>query len=127
MVRHIRQVIFVEHYPRKTLNLVCIKMAAILNSLSRDLICGGTISNHFEVIILSMKPLVRLKGQGKSLECNMFISEIDFHRLFDGILKIVFSIFSGVLHGKSIDFPAKKVRRISSYVIRIDYRSPGVC
>ena len=34
----------------------------------------------------------------------MFINEVDFHRPFDGILKGVFSNFSGVLHGRSADF-----------------------
>ena len=61
----------------------------------------------------------------------MFINEIDFHRMFDGILTVVFSFSSGVLHGKSADFPAKNVRcrRISSYVMQPRDRSPdhAVC
>ena len=34
----------------------------------------------------------------------MFKDEIDFHRLVDGILKVVVSFFNGVLHSKSANF-----------------------
>ena len=62
----------------------------------------------------------------------MFINEIDFRTLFDGILKILFSFYSGVLHGKSADFPAKNVNctLISSHVIQLRdliTRLPEVC
>ena len=36
-----------------------------------------------------MKSLANLKDQVKSLMYKMFINEIDFHRLFDGIFKTV--------------------------------------
>ena len=38
----------------------------------------------------------------------VYIYEIDFHRLFDGILKVVYFL-SGVLHGKVTDFQEKNV------------------
>ena len=66
-------------------------MASILNSQSRDLKHGGAFSNHCEVLILSMKSQAILNDQVKSLLYKMFISEIDFHTLFDGILNVVFS------------------------------------
>ena len=77
-----------------TSNLLCIKMASILNSQSRDLKYGGTLTNHCKVIILSMKSLARLKDQVESLVYKMFImNEIDFHRLFNGIMNVVLSFF----------------------------------
>ena len=99
-----------------TFNLVCIKMASILSSLSRDLKNCGSFSNHYEVIILSMKSPARLEDH----VYKIFIDEIDFYRLIDRNLKVVFSLFRGVLHGKSADFPAKNVkcRSISSYAIQ---------
>ena len=78
-----------------TSNHDCIKTASILNYRSRDLKYGGTFRNHCKVIILSMKSLARLKYQTKSLEFQMFVNEIDFNRLFDGILKVVFSFSVG--------------------------------
>ena len=65
----------------------------------------------------------------------MFINEIDFRRLFDGILKVFFFflllllLYTGGLHGKSGDFLAKNVRCrcISSYMIQRRDRSPEVC
>ena len=48
-----------------------------------------------------MKSLARLKEQVKSLVNKMFMNEIDFHRLFDGMLKVVFPFISEFLHGKS--------------------------
>ena len=100
-----------------TSNLVCIKMASILNSQSRDLKPGSTFSNHCKVIFLSMKSLTRLRYQVKSLVHKMFKNEIDFHRMFDGILKSC-AFFSEVLHGESADIPAKNIRCscISSHV-----------
>ena len=91
-------------------------MAAILNTRSRDLKHGVTF-NHCEVIILSIKSLTRLKDQVKSLAYKLFMNEIDFHRLFDGILKAVFfsSDFSGVLQGKSVDVTANNVKTVSAY------------
>ena len=53
--------------------LVCITMASILNSKSRDLKHGGTFSNHCED--LSIKSIARLKDQGKRLVYKMFINE----------------------------------------------------
>ena len=103
-----------------TSNLICIKMVFILNSQSRGLGHGGSTSDyHCEVITFSKKSLARLKEQAKSLAYKMFTNEIDFHALFKGILKVVFSFYSGVLHGKLADFPAKNIRCrwISSYVI----------
>ena len=50
-----------------TSDFVCIKMASILNFQSLDGQHGGTFSNHFEVVILSMKSLAILKDQVKSL------------------------------------------------------------
>ena len=46
-----------------TSNLVCINMASILKSQSRDLKYGGTFSNHCEVLMLLMGSHVRLKDQ----------------------------------------------------------------
>ena len=76
-----------------TSDLVCIKMASILNSQSRDLKHDYTFSNHCKVVILS-----RLKDQVKSLVykmsiivCKLLINESDFHRLFDAILKVLLS------------------------------------
>ena len=57
-----------------------------------------------------MKSPARLKERVQILMYKMFINEIDFHRLFGGIMNVVFSIFYGVLHGKSADFPAKNVK-----------------
>ena len=74
-----------------TADLVCIKMASVSDAQSHDLKRSGTFSNHCEVIILSMKYL--LKGQIKSLVLKMVVNEIDFHRLFEGILKVVFFPF----------------------------------
>ena len=84
-------------YPRKknsadsvpTSNFVCMKMTFVLNGLSSDLKHGGTLSNHSEVVILPMKFIAKLKDQLKSLVYKMFLNEIDFHRLFDGIFKVV--------------------------------------
>ena len=39
-----------------------------------------------------MKSPAWLKERFKSLAYKMFINEIDFHRLFDGILKVVFNV-----------------------------------
>ena len=50
-----------------TSNLVCIRIASILNSYSYNLKHGVTFSNHYEVGILSMKSLARLKNQVKRL------------------------------------------------------------
>ena len=69
-----------------TSNLVCIERASILNSQSH----GGTVSSHCEVIILSIEFLARSKDQVKSL---VFINDIDFHRLFEDIYRVVFSHF----------------------------------
>ena len=108
-----------------TSNLVCIKMACILNSQSRDLEHGGTFTNECEVTILSMNSLTRMKDQVKSLVYKMLRNEIDFHRLFTGILKVTFSFLGRVLRGKSADFPAKNVGRrcLLSYVIQPRDRS----
>ena len=53
----------------------------------------------------------------------MFINEIDFHRLFDGMLKFVFSFFS---QGISADVPANNVwcTCMSIYVIQPRDLSP---
>ena len=45
---------------------ICIKVASILNSQSRDLKDGSIYCNHYDVTILSMKSLVRLKEQVKA-------------------------------------------------------------
>ena len=50
-----------------TSNLVCIRIASILNSQSCNLKHGVAYSNHCEVGILLMKFLARLKNQVKSL------------------------------------------------------------
>ena len=73
-----------------------------------------------------MKSLARLKDQIKSFVYKMSLNEIDFQRPFGGILKVMLSFFSGVLHGKSADFPAKNVRCscISSYVTQPNNWSP---
>ena len=55
---------------RYTSNFVCIKMALILISQSRDLTHGGVFSNHCKFIILLKKSLSRLKDQVKSLVYN---------------------------------------------------------
>ena len=103
-----------------TSDLVCIKMTSILNSKSCDLKHSNTFSNHHEVIILSMKSVPRLKDQVKGLVYEMLIDRLHFHRLFNSVLKVVLSFFSGVLHGKSTDFLLKNVRCrcISSFVIQ---------
>ena len=64
------------------------KMTSILNSKSCDLKHGSTLSNHYEVI-LSVKSLVILKDQVQNLVHKKFIKEIYFHRLFDGIFKVI--------------------------------------
>ena len=53
-------------------------MASNLNSKACDLKHRGTSSKHCEVLILSMKPLARLKDQDKSLLNKMLINEINF-------------------------------------------------
>ena len=106
-----------SHHPRYAK-----RMTSILNCRSRDLKHRGIFRKHREVIILSIKSLARLKNQVKSLVYKMFIKEIEFHRLFDDILKIVFTHSSGILHGKSADVPAKNLRcrciGLSIYVIQ---------
>ena len=106
-----------------------IKMVFILNSQSCDLKNGGIFSNYCEVIILSIKSLARLKDQLKSLVYKMFINEKNFHRLFDVILKVMFSFVSRVLYAKSADFLAKNVRcrSITSYVTQPRDRSSQMC
>ena len=46
----------------------------------------------------------------------MFISEfeIDFHRLFDGIFKVVLLFLSGVFHGKSVHF-RRRMQALDAY------------
>ena len=96
---------------RSTCNFVCIKRASIQNSHSRDLKHGRNFSKHCEVIVLTMKSLTRLKGQVKSLEYKTFTDEIDFHKTVEWqIPESRLFFFSGVLHGKWADVPAKNVR-----------------
>ena len=52
-----------------TSDLVCIKMASILNTQARYLKHGGAFSNHCEVVFLRFF-LARLKDHLKSLVCN---------------------------------------------------------
>ena len=59
-------------------------------------------------------------------------NKIYSHRLFDGLMKVMFPFFSGVLHSKFRYFPAKNVRHrcMSSYAIQprdLITRSPWVC
>ena len=44
-----------------------------------------------------MKSQAILKDRVKTLVYKMFINELEFRRLFKGILKVVFSFFSVVL------------------------------
>ena len=102
-------------------------MASILSSQSGDVKYGVTFTNHYEVMILSMEYLARSEDQVQSLVHRMFINEIDFHILFGGILKGVFTFLGGVLHCKSADFPAKNemCRSISTDVMQTMDRSPN--
>ena len=96
-----------------TLTLVCIKMSSILNVISNITVPVET------TVILSMKSQVTLKDQIESLVYKITINKTNFHRLFGSILKVILSVFSGVLYGKPVDFLVKNVwcRCISSYVI----------
>ena len=75
--------------PVPTSNLVCIKIAFIVDSQLLDLNYGCTFSNHCEVIILSIISLARLKDKVKSLGCKTILREIKFHLLFDGEFIVV--------------------------------------
>ena len=76
-----------------TSNFVCSKMASILNSQLRDLKHGSTLKKDCDVIILSMNYHAKLQDQVKSLVYKMLINKIDFHSVFEVIMKVVFSFF----------------------------------
>ena len=63
--------------PVPTSNLICIKMASILTSQSRDLKYGGIFSNHCEVIILSIESPARLKDQVHSVPDTPILGSSD--------------------------------------------------
>ena len=94
-------------------NLIYIKMASILNCQSRDFKHNGNFYKG-KVIVLSLKYLEILKDHVKSLVYKMFINEIDFHRLYDGILEVVFSFFLGVLHCKLAYF-RRRMKDVGAY------------